>query len=127
MPGKRILIVEDKEENFDIIRFGLKRLRPEGDFVLFWAATLKEGGALYRKNRDDLSAVVMDACVPGHNPNTMGLIEEIRADGFRGLIIAASCQPEYNKRLIEAGADVQADKVKVASMLFELIFAALPS
>ncbi len=91
------------------------------------AKTLAEGERLFKENSDDIELVLVDCCVPddtGDEPNSMGLVEKIRQDGFKGPIIAESSNPENYKSLRDAGADRTASVFpprEVPELILELL------
>jgi len=72
---------------------------------------------LFRQHPPDI--VMMDACVPGSQPNTKKLIREIKDTDFNGLIIGSSS--EYLGYLKQAGCDKTCSKEKIAEVLEEEI------
>ena len=87
--------------------------------ILLEALTLKKGLSLFNAN-PDVSIIVMDACVPGDEPNSQWLVEEIRKT-FTGPIIASSSSPVYRKKLLEVGCDYECDKGLVPRKVVELL------
>lgn len=111
---KKVLVVEDDKRWSGIIRRGL------GDKVLVAQAfTTKEAEDAFEQI-PDFDVILMDACVPGDDPNTMWLVEKMR-ETFKGPIIAISSVPEYRQELIKAGADHEAEKTEVAAKVLELV------
>lgn len=83
-----------------------------------YARTIEEARRLYRE-RKDIQAIAVDACVPGDNPNTMELVREIRKE-FKGTIVAISSLREYRALLREAGCSQECEKQYLPEMLAHL-------
>ena len=108
----KVLVVEDSvpvQEKF------AKALSDKVE--LLQAHTLWQGQMLFNEHKDDLAVIVMDACVPGDRPNSIGLIRLIRAEGFKGPMIAISSLYEYRMRLIEAGCSHECPKDSLPALL----------
>ena len=112
---QEVLVIED----FCSCRFAIKMGLKDKVKVLE-AATLEEGKRVFQKN-PDVSLVIMDACVPGDEPNSMPLIKKILSAGYSKPIIAISGNPEYRKILLRAGATHEAEKHKVAELALKLL------
>ena len=78
---------------------------------------LLEGKVLFNKHKGGLAVIAMDACVPGDSPNSLGLIRLIRAEGFKGPMIAISSLYEYRMQLIEAGCSHECSKDSLPALL----------
>ena len=114
---KKVLVVEDNQEWSSLIRRGL------GDKVLVVQAfTMEEAEAVFERH-PDLAVILMDACVPGDKPNTMGLVRKMRKT-FKGPIVAISNYDKYREELMRAGCDYEAEKDDVAKKVLELVGAA---
>jgi DNA-binding response OmpR family regulator len=85
------------------------------------AETQEEALLLFEKNKDLIEIIVMDACVPGSSPNTMGLIKTIKDSGFTKPIVGCSSGEDYNKILMEAGATHATKKTEVASFVLGML------
>ena len=111
---KKVLVVEDDQHWSGIIRRGF------GDKVLVVQAfTVEEAETVFQEN-PDLAAILMDACVPGDDPNTMWLVKKMRKT-FTGPIIAISSNTDYRKELIQSGCDHEAEKDQVVQKVLELV------
>jgi len=112
---KKVLVVEDSETWSKIIKRGL------GDKVLvLFALDMVKGAKIFREN-PDIALVIMDACVPGDEPNTQILVREIRKT-FSGPMIAMSSMPMYRKELLRAGCDYEVEeKEQAAKKALELL------
>lgn len=103
-----ILMVED-----DAV-YVTRTQRMLGDAVQLVAANTLEGGlTLFEEHKDGLALILMDACVPGDDPNAMWLVRKIRESGFTKPIIAISSMPDYRQMLIRAGASDECAKVDI--------------
>jgi CheY-like chemotaxis protein len=111
---KKVLIVEDNPTYSHMIRRNL-----EDKVLIAQAFTTKEAEAIFQRN-PDLAVILMDACVPGDNPNTMWLVKKMR-ETFTGPIIAISSVSDYRKKLMEAGCNYEAMKNQAAQKVLELI------
>jgi len=114
---KRILVVEDDNLYFSII---------EGDLsteaiTIIRAETLLDADDFFEKNRDDLDLIVMDACVPGDEPNSMWLVRKIISSGYKKPIIACSSSSEYRETLMRAGATHQTNKFQAVKKIKSLL------
>jgi len=109
------MIVEDSKAWSDIIKRGL------GDKVsVFCAYNLIEGARIFEEN-PDMAVVIMDACVPGDEPNAQILVREIRKT-FKGPMIAMSSMEKFRKVLLAAGCDYEVEeKSQAAEKVFELL------
>ena len=114
MSKPKILVVEDDTYVQDVYRRKLT-----ANFDLLQATTLNEGERLFQENRDEIVLVVMDACVPGGQPNSIPLVEEIRKS-FDGPIIASSSDEDYRKILVHAGCSHEAPKYEVSKLIHQL-------
>lgn len=112
---KKILVVEDHDVYYYLIEQKL-----HGKAELLRGATLSEGRRLFHEN-PDISLVIMDACVPGDEPNAMPLVAEIVESGFSKPIIASSSMPSYTRALARAGATHQAPKYEAADLALKLL------
>lgn len=111
---KKVLVVEDSKQWSGLIKRAL-----ENKLLVFQAFTTEEAEVAL-KLHPDLAVILMDACVPGDNPNTMWLVRKMR-ETFKGPIIAISRVPEYRKKLIEAGCDYESEKDEAAQKVLELV------
>jgi len=111
----KVLIVEDSKAWSSIIRRGL------GDKAsVLCAYDLIEGARIFMENQD-IALVVMDACVPGDEPNAQLLVREIRKT-FNGPIIAMSSLEKFRKVLLASGCDYEVEeKSQVTEKVFELL------
>lgn len=79
---------------------------------------LDRGFALYR---DDISAIILDGCIPGHSVNTIGFILEARSSGFTAPIVASSSLQSYREMMVRAGCSHQAPKGEAAHLVADLL------
>ena len=102
---KKILLVEDEKSLAKLFRRRLDRKNEdEQAMVVFWADSVEGAKGLFDSYKDDLDAVVLDACVPGKKINTVPLLGFILNSGFDGPIIVNSSIPKYSADLVSAGA-----------------------
>ncbi len=109
----KILVVEDKTSIYESYQDSLPELE------IIWADTIAQAMQLFT-DHSDFAAIVLDACVPGSIPNTMGLAHHFRKT-FNGPIIAASSDDKYNDRLMQSGCDYKSPKHFVPTKLREIL------
>lgn len=111
---KKVLIVEDTERLH-------RQWREElgNEIELISAYSIGEAERLFAAN-PDITAIVMDACVPGSTPNTQPLVRKIR-ETFTGPIIATSGAAFYREGLLQAGCSHEASKNDVPKMVCEVL------
>jgi len=112
---KKVLIVEDEE-------YLHRKWRRELDnkVILISAHSIKEAEEQFASN-PDITAIFMDACVPGDEPTTPPLVRKFR-ETFTGPIIAISSSPEYRAELISAGCDCEwGDKNTLPKKILEVL------
>lgn len=123
MLKQKVLIIEDSRAMLDFLRREVK----DGimDVRVFGAVSIGEGERLVSENLD-ADVVVMDACVPGAEINTVPLVRKIREEfGFRGPMIAMSTEAGFRRLLKEAGCDYEVpDKEFVPEMVIGILLAA---
>ncbi len=103
---KKVLIVEDKT-NYSSA--WCKKLEDQLEIVL--AESIKEAERIFKKD-SSFNLIVMDCCVPGDVPNTMGLVKMMRKT-YHGPILANSSLDDYIDILIMAGANHRSNKHSV--------------
>ncbi len=109
----RILIVEDDLDIQMLYKECLETLEIVSAFTK--AQALEEF-----VNNPDFAAIVMDACVPGNEVNTLGLVYRFRRT-FNGPMIATSSEPNYNDKLMKAGCDHKSEKHALPQKLREIL------
>lgn len=92
----KVLIVEDSDKFQAIYAYALAE-----KVELLQAMDLVNGERLFADN-PDITLVVMDACVPGYEVNSIPLCQKIR-ESFLGPMIAASSYHEFRDILIGVG------------------------
>ncbi len=111
----KVLVVEDFDYFFKMINRELN-----GKVEMLRAKTLEEGDNLFQSN-PDVDLIIMGACVPGDEPNTMPLIRKIVDSGYQWPIIASSGIPPFTKKLICAGATHEIGKEGAAKLALKLL------
>ncbi len=111
-----ILVVED----FQLIHTNV-RDRFEGRANILSAYTVSEAEMLFSEYGSSIDAIVMDACVPGDEPNTIELVREMRRT-FTGPMIAISGMQEYLDDLVKAGCNKVSSKSEVGKVLENVLF-----
>ncbi|MCD4694552.1 response regulator [bacterium] len=101
---KKVLLVEDERAIAKLFVIKLNKYIGEQDIVVYWANDLSGAEKLFKSYEDNLDAIVLDACVPGSEINTIPFLKFILESGFNGPVIVNSSIPEYNTSLMLAGA-----------------------
>ena len=96
----KVLVVDDQPTIFTNLNY-----RYDGQAVFLSASTEEEARRLFADN-PDIELIIMDACLDGPKPDTIGLVQYFRREGFEGLIIAVSSDSRYLEGLQEAGCNV---------------------
>lgn len=110
----KVLIVEDRHDTHERLREAL-----DGRVEIIPAFTIAQAGELFAQH-PDISAVVMDACVPGCDINTIPLVQEMRRT-FAGPMIATSSSSLYQEQLMRAGCSHKAAKNDVPLVLLRIL------
>lgn len=111
---KKVLIVDD-----DTSLQAQWREALDGKVELISAVSIAQAQELFNSNRR-LSAIVMDACVPGNQINTEFLVKKF-GESYHGPIIAISTMPEYRRRLILAGCSHESSKEYLTQDLLKIL------
>ena len=111
---KKVLIVDDDVEQHDRWRNALG-----GKAVLLNAFSIEEAREKFEAN-SDIDAIVMDACVPGHSPNTLFLVREFKKT-FTRPMIAVSSDPDYLTILVNAGCTHKSKKNELPHRIIEIL------
>ncbi len=113
-PTVKVLVVED---DIDVAQRYQGNLRHDAAVLI--GETISQAEIHFRNN-PDLSPIIMDACVPGEDINTLPLLELIRKT-FPGPIIAASNSEYYNEKLLENGCDHMATKKTAGRIALDIL------
>lgn len=113
----KILLIEDSEDYGENCSWKLGE-----DFDVLWAKTQEEAQELVKAHKKELVLVVMDACVPGHHPNTQALTAWVRSQ-FSGPIVACSSSPRWAKDLFEYGATHTSEKLELPQVVRSILLA----
>ena len=111
---KKVLLIDDSESLHAYCHNEL-----EDEIEIFDAYSKEEAEELFNST-PDLAAIVVDACVPGHEPNTQDLVEMFRKT-FQGPIIAVSSSLEYRNVLVSAGCSHDCSKFDLLYKLLEIL------
>lgn len=114
MDKKKVLFVEDRAWQQ---KDWLEAL--DGKVEIISALSIAEAEEKFTANTD-IAAIVMDACVPGDEPNTIPLVKKFR-ETFTGPMIATSSYFGYRQMLVRAGCDHDCAKYKVPEKLCEIL------
>ena len=112
---KKVLIVEDRRSLHSAWRVELA-----GKVEVLSAYTIEEARELFDANRDDIAAIVLDACVPGDDPNTLPLAQEF-GKVFGGPMIAISGDEFYRTLLMSAGCNHESEKNELSKKICEVL------
>lgn len=120
MSNLKILLIED-DKRLSTALSGLIKDKTGLDVIC--AYTLKEAEEKIRTSINEISIIILDACLEVNFPNTIPLITLSKNLGFKGPIIACSSLDEYNEVLLRFGADlkVKSGKLSVLKTLEEIL------
>ena len=111
---KKILIIEDNRDRQE----EWKELLTDYPVKIIQAFSIEEAEKEFNKNLD-LDAIVVDACVPGSDPNTIRIVESFRIS-FRHPMVAVSNRNDFNDMLISAGCDHKSEKHKLVEKIKQI-------
>ncbi len=95
---KKILVVNDEQS----IQTMLHEILMQHGFLTIAALTQEEGLELFMEN-PDVSAILLDGCVPGRVLNTLPLLKKFTNAFFPGPIVAMSSNPDFRKEMTAPG------------------------
>jgi hypothetical protein len=101
----KVLFIEDYD---DLIRIYKRAFGEMVEMII--ASTLQEAEVLFFQHKDSLDAIVTDACLHRHVPDTPPLIRKIREVGFTRFILGVSGRDSYLIDLKAAGCDEVLEK-----------------
>jgi hypothetical protein len=108
-------------EDYVLLNDLFTRDMEKADISVFSAKTLSETKRLYDENKDELDAIIMDACLEGDTPDTLLIVEHMIASGFKNPIIATSCDIHFSEMLMQSGATHISEKYQAVELLLELL------
>ena len=116
-PANLVLIADDLTEVLDdwtdeLTSYGVPCLR---------VSTLGGLDRAYELYRNEIKAVILDGCIPGHEVNTIEFILRVRSEGFTRPIIAASSSVYYRMLMVRAGCSHEAPKHYAAELVADLL------
>jgi CheY-like chemotaxis protein len=85
------------------------------------ATTLRELCEKFFAHEHEIDAIILDGCLPGDLPNTLGFTDLVRELGFKKPIIAASGSEKYRARMRTWGCSHEAPKDQAAELVAELL------
>ncbi len=102
----KVLIVEDDlRQQAEYFRYFSR-----AGFEVLQAETLEKAEELFRKNKNDINAIVLDGCIGGDDFNTLDLSRKFRAE-FQGLMVAAVTSEEVRGWLVtDGGCNIGCEK-----------------
>lgn len=107
---RNVLIVKDHPSlGKDMVRYFRIWFKDQVSVTL--ADSILDAQTYFEKSPLGFDLIVMDACVPGHVPNTIPLVHLMR-ETFIGPIIACSSEQEYAEQLIAAGCTEACPKLR---------------
>ena len=109
-----VLFVEDEIMFFPFWKEFLK----DEEITRLEATTVQMAEELFENN--DVDAIVMDACVPGREPNTIDLTKKIR-NRFSGPILGTSSNPNFQDLQKLAGCSHLCTKLAVPKTLMQVL------
>jgi hypothetical protein len=107
----KVLVVEDQSHWQDDFKHSLREVAD-----LIPAFTMDQARQLFYQT-SNLAAIVVDTSLTGSANDTCPLVQEIRASGYCGPIIAASVGRNSTHRMIETGCDLECPKRSLDSTL----------
>ena len=93
------------------------------DVTVVAASTLEELDKVFEEHEQQLDAIILDGCIPGHDVNTLRFIWKVRDRGCQVPIIASSSLREYRDMMVRAGASHQAPKQEAVDAVADLLSA----
>lgn len=112
----KVLIVEDLPAMQSLYR---RQLEKHG--VKVYSAFSVDEAEVHFSQHNDWSVIVFDACVPGHEPNTLELVRKFR-QRFSGPMVASSGELDNRRLLLQAGCDYESpDKKTVPYIVLEIL------
>lgn len=114
-----VLIADDLPEVIEMWRKGLAGY----DINVVTASTLEELDRVFEGHEQQLDAIILDGCIPGHDVNTLRFIWKVRDKGCRVPIVASSSLREYRDMMVRAGASHQAPKEAAADTVADVLSA----
>lgn len=114
-----VLIADDLPE---VIEAWTKELAAY-DITVVTASTLEELDKVFEEHEQQLDAIILDGCIPGHDVNTLRFIWRVRDKGCQVPIVASSSLREYRDMMIQAGASHQAPKQEAVDTVADLLSA----
>lgn len=114
---KIVLIIEDSE---DFVFLMKEYLRLAGIDAIA-ANNYREAMLIFNQQREDIQAIILDACLESHEIDTLPLLKKLIQAGFSGPIVAGSMHEKHNELLKAAGATHQALKHLAAQLTIKLL------
>jgi len=113
-----VLMVEDNKNVHQLLEFGLRAHQDK--YLLISAHTLESGQKLFRKYREHIHVVILDASLdPRCELDTIPLLEEIVASDFTGAIIASSSSRAHRQTMMRSGCTRDCEKSRLIDLLKE--------
>lgn len=116
-PSPLVLLADDLPEVLE----GWVNTLTEYGIPCMTASTLEDLNRGFAMYKDDISAIILDGCIPGHEVNTIEFIKMARASGYTKPIVAASSSQLYRWDMVDAGCSHQAPKNWAAHDVAELL------
>lgn len=98
-----------------------------GQVRLFVASSLEEAWNIFKNHNGTFHVIMLDACVPGDEPNVREFIRKIQGAAYAGLLHGVHGNPEFRDRLEAWGcASVSGKDAGPAAVLVALSVPATP-
>ena len=110
----KILIIDDDRKRQEEWEWLLELFPVQ----IIQAFSIDEAEKIFNDTRN-LDGIVVDACVPGHKPNTMEIVRNFRRS-FSGPLIAISSIEIFNYMLISAGCNHKSEKDKLVEKIKQI-------
>jgi CheY-like chemotaxis protein len=116
-PSPLVLLADDLPE---VINSWVNTLTEYG-IPCLTVSSLEALDRAFNLYRNDISAVILDGCIPGHAVNTIDFILGARGSGFTAPIVASSSSSSYRAMMVRAGCSHQAPKAEAAHVVADLL------
>ncbi|MFA6364784.1 MAG: hypothetical protein WCW78_00065 [Candidatus Paceibacterota bacterium] len=87
--------------------------------ALFHASSIDEAEELFLEH-PEIDIIAMSACISGHEPDTIQLVQKMR-QSFKGPMIAMSSILVHRKTLCEAGCNLESEKLVLPDLVLKII------
>ena len=116
-PPSLVLLADDLPEVIE----SWVNTRTEYHIPCLTASTLSGLNRGFDLYKDDISAIILDGCIPGHEVNTIDFILMARRAGFTAPIVASSSLGSYRQMMVRAGCSHEAPKSEAPHLVAKLL------